>query len=367
MILTIEPRELSHYPDTAIIDVRSPAEFAIGHIPGAKNIPIFNDEERALVGTRFNHAGKEAGFMLGLEIVGPKLSSYVKKLNQQIPVKSPLIIYCWRGGMRSNSMAWLFHQAGHDVMLIKGGYKAFRAFIRGQIISLWHYNVVGGMTGSGKTDILHAIKELGQQVVDLEAIACHKGSVFGHMGQNHQPSNEQFEIDIWDSLRKLDPAKPIFIEDESRSIGKVSMPEEFYQKLQHSTMFLVEMEVHERVKRLVSEYGCFSSDELIENTNKLRKYLGGAAHQKVIAEIENGNLEVAAEVLLGHYDQKYKESIINKTGRVIVPVGGYSTIEDRKDVEGYKSAEDYENVGGYNTHDIRMAELIIQKAAQIEA
>jgi tRNA 2-selenouridine synthase len=345
MILTIEPQQLTDHKDTMIIDVRSPSEYSIGHIPGAMNIPLFDDEERALVGTRFNHAGKEAGFMLGLEIVGPKLSSYVKKLNQLIPVKSPVIIYCWRGGMRSNSMAWLFHQAGHEVMLIKGGYKAFRAFIRQQIISVWHFKVVGGMTGSGKTDILHTLKDLGQQVIDLEAIACHKGSVFGHMGQNQQPSNEQFEIDLWDNLRKLDPAKPIFIEDESRSIGKVSMPDEFYHKLQHSTMFLVEMEVHERVKRLVNEYGCFNSEELIENTNKLRKYLGGEAHQNAIAEIENGNLEIAAELLLVHYDKKYKESIINKTGRVIVP------LEDHT---------------GVNTHNIRMAELIIQKEAQVE-
>lgn len=302
--------QLYKHPGLPVIDVRSPAEYEIAHIPGAVNIPLFDNEERARVGTRYAQAGKEAGFLLGLEIAGPKLAGYVKKLNSLFPVHSPLVIYCWRGGMRSNAMAWLFSQAGHEVKLISGGYKAYRGYIREQITTGWDFRVIGGMTGSGKTEVLGHIRNLGYQVLDLEDLASHKGSVFGHLGQGDQPNNEWFENQLWERLRQLDASIPVFVEDESRSIGKVSMPEPFYMKLQQSRLYLLEVDFEDRVHRLVEEYGLFPKKELKENIDKLLGYLGSEAHKKTIALIEEGHLDQAAGLLLKYYDKKYRESIV---------------------------------------------------------
>lgn len=302
--------QLYDYPEIPVIDVRSPSEYEIAHIPGAVNIPLFDNEERARVGTRYAQAGKEAGFMIGLEIAGPKLAWYVKKLNSLYSVHSPLIIYCWRGGMRSNAMAWLFSQAGHEVKLISGGYKAFRGYIREQLTTGWDFRIIGGMTGSGKTEVLGYLRNQGLQVLDLEELACHKGSVFGHLGQKDQPNNEWFENMLWERLRQSDKTKPIFLEDESRSIGRVSMPESFYRKMQSSPLYLLEVGLQDRVKRLVDEYGCFTKEELQGNIDKLIGYLGGEAHKKAMHLVEEGSLATAAELLLKYYDKKYRESIV---------------------------------------------------------
>lgn len=322
MIQTIGAFNLYDHPGTPIIDVRSPAEYLNGHIPNAVNVPIFDDEERALVGTRYNQAGKDAGFLLGLEITGPKLAGYVKKLNGMFPVHSPLIVYCWRGGLRSNAMAWLFDKAGHDVSLLHGGYKAFRGFIREQITYAWQFRIIGGMTGSGKTDTLRYLSEMGEQVVDLEALACHKGSVFGHLGQEEQPTNENFENELWEKLRQLDPLKPVYLEDESRSIGKVSLPDSLYVRMQLSPLFLLEVAPGDRIKRLVEEYGCYTSEELIENIQKLAKYIGGDVHKLIITAVQNSDLPKATELLLNYYDKKYSESIMRVKDRYIIPVEG---------------------------------------------
>lgn len=322
MVQSIEASQLLSFQDTPVIDVRTPSEFAIGHIPGAVNIPLFEDSERALVGTRYHNSGKEAGFLLGLELIGPKMAGFVKKLNSLFHVHSTLILYCWRGGMRSNAMAWLFNQAGHECMVIKGGYKAFRSFIRHQITDEWNYRIVGGMTGSGKTETLKYLSENEIQVIDLEALASHKGSVFGHLGQKEQPTNETFENQLWHELSKMDPDNPVYLEDESRSIGKVSLPEPFYRKMQVSPMFLLELSIDDRIQRLVKEYGTFSKEELIENITKLSKYIGGDIINQSVSAVFNDNNELAARLLLPYYDKKYKESIARESERVIIPVKG---------------------------------------------
>lgn len=309
MLQIIETNHLYDYPGVPVIDVRSPSEYDAGHIPSAVNIPLFDDEERALVGTRYHKAGKDAGFMLGLEIAGPKLADYLKRLHSNVPVHSPVIVYCWRGGMRSNSMAWLFSQAGHRVKVLRGGYKAFKGYIREQISTGYKLLVIGGMTGSGKTEILDRLKQLGHQVLDLEALACHKGSVFGHLGQHEQPDNEWFEIMMWEALRSFDRSQPVFIEDESRSIGKVSLPEPFFIKLQQSPILIIQVDIKARISRLVNEYGCFPKEVLIEDIDKLKKYLGGETHTKVVDAVQTGDLQNAVEMLLTYYDKKYNESV----------------------------------------------------------
>ncbi len=322
MVQTIGAFSIYDHPGTPIIDVRSPAEYLTGHIPDAVNLPLFDDEERAIVGTRYNQGGKDAGFLLGLEIAGPKLAGYVKKLNSLFPVHSPLILYCWRGGLRSNAMAWLFDKAGHDVRVIHAGYKGFRSFIREQITYAWQYRIIGGMTGSGKTDTLRYLSEMGEQVVDLEALACHKGSVFGHLGQEEQPTNENFENELWEKLRHLDPMKPVYLEDESRSIGKVSLPDSLYIRMQLSPMYLLEVVPDIRVKRIVEEYGCHTTEELLENIRKLAKYMGGDIHKVVIEAVQDGDLTKAAGLLLHYYDRKYSESIMRANDRYIIPIEG---------------------------------------------
>lgn len=320
MSTIIEISQLYDYPGAPVVDVRSPAEYKIGHIPGAINLPLFDDEERAKVGTRFNHGGQDAGFMLGLEIAGPKIASFVKRINGQFPAHCPLIFYCWRGGMRSNSMAWLFDQAGHPVYIIKGGYKAFRSYIRVHTVMNRQYRIIGGMTGSGKTEILHYLKKMGEQVIDLEGLACHKGSVFGHLGQLEQPSNEEFENNLWEEVRVLNPRKPIYIEDESRSIGRVSLPEPLFQIMQHSTMYQVKVDLQVRIKRLKAEYGVFSSEELIRAISRLMKYMGGDVCQEAIKAVTERNLELAIEKVLLYYDKKYKQALQRYPLWQIVPV-----------------------------------------------
>lgn len=322
---TIEFSKFYDYKGVPVIDVRTPAEYKIGHIPGAVNIPIFSDEERALVGTRYHQAGSDAGFLLGLELVGPKLASFVKKLNAITSVHGPVIVYCWRGGMRSNSMGWLFEQAGHEVIIIKGGYKAYRSYIREQLCNGWDYRIIGGLTGSGKTDTINHLAQMGEQVVDLESLASHKGSVFGHMGQPEQPHNEEFENNLWELIRNFDPSRPIFLEDESRSIGKVSLPEPFHIRMQSCPLYLLEVNFDDRVARLVKEYGCFPKEEIIENIQKISRYLGSEYCNNAIRMLREDNLAGTAALLLKYYDKKYRESIVAFGKREMIVINGSSS------------------------------------------
>jgi tRNA 2-selenouridine synthase len=175
------------------IDVRSEKEYGHGHIPGAVNLPLFSDEERVVIGTIYKNSGREASVLKGLEIAGPKLAGFVKKLHK-ITDQKDILVHCWRGGMRSESMAWLFGQAGYKAHVLEGGYKAYRRFIREELSRPLTYIILGGLTGSGKTELLHMLGRAGEQILDLEKLACHKGSVFGGLGQPGQPANEQFEI-----------------------------------------------------------------------------------------------------------------------------------------------------------------------------
>lgn len=320
MVSNIDPRQIYEIQDAAIIDVRTPAEFAHGHVAGAFNLPLFDDHEREQVGTRYHNAGKEAGFLLGLQLVGPKLAWYVKKIKALYPVSTPLVMYCWRGGMRSNSMAWLFSQAGYKVYLVNGGYKGFRSYIREQASTCWEFKIVGGMTGAGKTEVLEHLSEMGEQVLDLEALAHHKGSVFGHMGQLDQPENEQFENDLWDSLRLLDKKRPVYLEDESRSIGKVSIPEPFYLKMQKSTIFVLDVDKQSRINRLLKEYGFFNKEELESNLLKLTNLIGSEMCNKAIKEVWNDNIENAIDIVLHYYDKQYRKSIEKYPSREIIEI-----------------------------------------------
>ncbi|MEZ5082174.1 MAG: tRNA 2-selenouridine(34) synthase MnmH [Bacteroidales bacterium] len=291
-----------------IIDVRSPLEYNQGHIPGAINIPIFSDDERKIVGTLYKNSGREAAVLSALDLVGPKLTTLVKEV-KKVAVDKRVLVHCWRGGLRSKNMAWLFETSGLHSILLEGGYKAYRRYIREHLAEFNNVVVLGGKTGSGKSDILQELKKRGQQVVDLEQIAHHKGSAFGHIGQEEQPTNEQFENNLYHDLAQKNKDKPIWVEDESRGIGKIGIPEPFFHIIRTSPVVFLEVSLEIRVKRLVREYGRLEPDKLISAIHRIAKKLGGLQVSRAISSIHENQLDLATEILLSYYDKAYLKGL----------------------------------------------------------
>jgi len=222
-------------PDATMLDVRSPQEFAQGHLPGAKNLPLLNDDERAAVGTTFVQIGAEEAFDLALQSVHPKLARLLRQAGDLVDTKEAqrLLIYCKRGGMRSQSVAKLLSRHGFDVMVLQGGYKAFRTWAEQTLREKpQKVCVIAGATGSGKTEVLEEIQrqKLGQ-VINLEAMACHKGSVFGALGEELQPSSEQLRNDLAMEWSQLSSSKWVYLEDEGARIGEAVLPSSLYHRL----------------------------------------------------------------------------------------------------------------------------------------
>lgn len=294
-----------------VIDVRTPAEFEKGHIPGAINIPLFSNEERVVVGTAYKQVSPDEALMKGLDFVGPKMTSYIKQA-KIMSSNRKVLVHCWRGGKRSFSMGWLLGIAGFDVMTLKGGYKAYRGFIQ-KAFSERKLNmlVLGGRTGCGKTSILHAIKEKQQQLIDLEGMANHKGSAFGGIGENAQPSVEHFENCLYDVIRKLDPQKLIWLENESRNIGRVFIPEGFWKQLKQAPLINLELPFERRVEHLVDQYGQAPVEDLKQSFEKIKKRLGGLGFKKAIEALDNNDLKSAAAIALQYYDKSYQYMLEN--------------------------------------------------------
>ena len=287
-----------------LMDVRSPAEYAQGHIPGAVNIPLFNNDERAIVGIGYKNGGREHAVQLGLEIVGSKLVDFVKQAKRLAP-KKKILVHCWRGGMRSGSVAWLFETAGLKAYTLEGGYKAYRRHIREQFSRQAKMLVLGGYTGSGKTDILRTLKKQGKQFLDIEDIARHKGSVFGPLGQEPQPTNEQFENNLADAWLKFDFLQTVWVEDESRQLGKCVLPDPLFFQLREAPLIKIIVPKPEREKRLVKEYGGFKKEELKEQLVKIRERLGGQYLKAALKTLKNGDLQTVAGLALRYYDKAY--------------------------------------------------------------
>lgn len=294
-----------------VVDVRSPGEFAQGHIPGAVNIPLFNDEERAEVGIRYKQGGNENAVMLGLEIVGPKLAELAKQAKKEAR-KKRLLVYCWRGGTRSASMAWLFETAGLQVNVLEGGYKAYRRFIREQFSKPASLVVLGGFTGSGKTDILKNLAKDGEQFLDIEGIAHHKGSAFGRLGQPEQPTNEQFENDLAARWRTFNFARIIWVEDESRVLGNCSINDPLFRKMRSSILIKLIIPKSERAKRLVKEYGMYDKELLIQSIEKISQRMGGLAVKQAREALDAGDLFTVADLTLTYYDKAYNHQTADK-------------------------------------------------------
>lgn len=294
-----------------VIDVRSPSEYDRGHIPGAINIPLFSDEERAAVGTKYKKVGRKDAIKLGLELVGPKLKGFIDILEHSVNQKN-ILVYCWRGGMRSASMSWLFGVAGYKPKTLEGGYKAFRRFALETFSKPYRLLILGGMTGSGKTDILNKLKQNNEQVIDLEGLANHKGSAFGWINQGNQPKTEHFENLLFNQLRKLDASKHIWVEDESMGIGRVFIPKEFYSQMKNSQPVILNVDIHTRINRLIKDYTACDKNDLIESVKKIQKRLGFDKAQKCIDHIKSNNFAEAIRITLEYYDKTYSYGLTQK-------------------------------------------------------
>ena len=289
---------------TPVIDVRSPSEFSSGHIPGAYNIPLFDDREREAVGIRYKKEGRAKAIVEGMKLSGPAMHVKLEKA-LKISKEDRLLVHCWRGGMRSEAMAWLFSLGGIETNVLEGGYKAYRHFILENLSVNRNMIILGGLTGSSKTHILGYLKEKGHQVIDLEKLANHKGSAFGSLGQGSQPSSEYFANLLFEELKQNDPDEPLWLEDESRNIGNVFMPEEFYLNMQKNPVIILLMDIKTRLPRLIEEYSCYSPDVLISIIMKISKRLGGDRTKEATEAVQRGDYVKAIEITLHYYDKTY--------------------------------------------------------------
>jgi tRNA 2-selenouridine synthase len=300
-----------------VADVRSPKEYREGHIPGAINIPLFDDEERARVGTKYKKEGRIAAIMEGLDLSGPRMSEKLKKALETAKNRK-LLVHCWRGGMRSEAMAWLFSLAGIETDLLEGGYKSYRHLVLNTLADEKEMIILGGMTGSSKTHILRYLKQQGHQVVDLEGLANHKGSAFGALGQLPQPSTEQFTNNLFEEWRKLLPGRPVWLEDESQNIGTVFLPKPFFTNMQSARTMVLQMDVPTRLPRLIMEYSQYPSELLREGILKISRRLGGDNTKEAIDAIDSGNIARAIEISLRYYDKAYQFSLDRKNNKHII-------------------------------------------------
>lgn len=292
-----------------VIDVRSPGEFEKGHIPGAVNIPLFSDEERARVGTVYKQQSPEKAKELGYSFVLPKLEFFIEESLKVAPDKE-VIVHCWRGGQRSQAFAQHLSENGFgSVKVIEGGYKSFRRHVLETFEKPYNLIVLGGFTGSGKTHILYELHRTGHQIIDLEGLANHKGSAFGGIDQPHQPTTEQFENDLFIEWQKLDAEKPIWIEDESLDIGRVKIPYPLYQQMRDAIVYFIDIPQKERAKILVEDYADCDNAELEAAIHRISKRLGGLNERIAIEELHKGNYFEVAMIALGYYDKGYLKGL----------------------------------------------------------
>ena len=299
--------------DRMIIDVRSPGEYEKAQIPAAVNLPLFSNEERALVGTAYKQESPERAMLLGLEFAGKQMRYYIEQAALISPERK-VLVHCWRGGKRSESMAWLLSMAGFDVQVLKGGYKNYRRYVLNYFcVQDPKFIVVGGQTGIGKTYFLHQLALLGEQIIDLEKLANHKGSAFGSLGEDPQPNAEQFENLLFEDYRKLDKSKRIFIENESRVIGQCMIPLEIFKQMKQYYYLHITIPFTDRVDRLVQNYAIYPKAALAERFMKIKNKLGGDHLKKALEFLDQDDFGAAAVIALRFYDKTYQYGFENNS------------------------------------------------------
>ncbi len=316
-----------------VIDVRSEGEYAHAHIPGAFSMPLFNNDERKIVGTAYKQQSKQKAIKIGLQFFGKKMVEMVETVEEQVISNSgktgetaskTIIVHCWRGGMRSGGVAWLLDLYGFKVYTIAGGYKAYRHWVLEQLSKEYSIKILGGYTGSGKTHILHGLKKFDQTIIDLEAIANHRGSAFGDIGMPPQPTQEMFENllakELWkatgtvDQLQqpnsdKFNPQTTIWMEDESQRIGQVNIPTPFFAMMRSKPVYFLDIPFEERLQHIVKEYGKGEKEKLVNAIIRIKKRLGGMETKLAINYLVEDNLEACFSILLKYYDKQYLKGL----------------------------------------------------------
>ena len=303
-----------------IIDVRTPAEFAKGHIPGAINIPIFSNEERAIIGTKYKQESQDTAMAEAMYFVSQKVDFYLDELAKLESPNKKILIHCWRGGMRSGAMARLFAADGYNVQILERGYKSYKNAVLQSFEQPLKLLIIGGMTGSGKSDVLKEMEKLGEQIVDLEGIAHHKGSAFGALGQLPQPTVEQFENELHTAFAKLDLSKPIWLEDESQLVGKVRIPKPLFEQIRVAKVFKLELSKEHRIQRLVKEYTDFNKELINASIQNISRRLGGLATKQAVEAVEKNEFATAIDIVLSYYDKTYSYGLSKREGQTIIPV-----------------------------------------------
>ena len=323
-----------NYP---VLDVRSPGEFAHAHIPGAHSLPLFTDEERKIVGTAYKQQSKQVAVKIGLKYFGVKMVEMVETVEKLVKELQPratnketstnefqpstVLVHCWRGGMRSAGVAWLLDLYGFKVYTLAGGYKGYRNWVLAQFEKDYPIHVLGGYTGSGKTEVLKALSKRGYTVIDLEGMAHHKGSAFGAMGLPPQPSQEQFENILAGALvqgmaKSASEESHVFqrtiwLEDESQRIGTVNIPSVLFQQIRKKKVFFLEIPFESRLDYINLHYGKFEKAELVNAVIRIKKRLGGLETKTAMNFLLEDDTKQAFRVLLQYYDKLYSKNLEN--------------------------------------------------------
>lgn len=305
---------LAEKPFTRIIDVRSPAEYAENHLPEAVNLPVLSNDERAEVGRLYCQVSRFDARRLGAAMVARNAAGHLETFFLPFPEHSRFLVYCWRGGQRSRAMAMILHSVGWDVTVIAGGYKGYRAHVReslDRMCPLLRCHVVAGLTGSGKSRLLRQMDLKGQQVLDLEAIGCHRGSLLGDEPETPQPSQKHFESLLLQQIERFDLTKPVWVESESKRLGRLWLPEPLWQAMMGATVHEIEVPAPERAAFLLQEYPHFvaAPDVLVAKLQTLRESCGGKQLAAWEEMIRGGRWrEFVASLLERHYDPVYRRS-----------------------------------------------------------
>lgn len=295
-----------------VIDVRTPAEFEQGHIPAAINIPLFSNPERAEIGTLYKQQGADVAIQKGLSLVMPRVSDYQQRLMEHVRSEG-ILVHCWRGGMRSQSVADLIRNAGKKAFTLEGGYKSFRRWVLQAFEEMYPLRILGGYTGSGKSYVLQKLAEQGEAVIDLEALAHHKGSAFGHLGMGIPPTQEQFENELAVQLRENQHAERIWLEDESRMIGKKVIPGTLYENMQQAPVVVLDVSFENRLQHLLKEYGQHPKEELRNSILRIERRMGPEQCKIALQALDNHDMKQVCALALHYYDKAYAHGLQKRT------------------------------------------------------
>lgn len=296
-----------------VIDVRSPSEYQHAHIPNALSMPLFTDEERKVVGITYKQISREQAIKIGLDYFGPKMRRMVEQIEELLNHSSSktIVVHCWRGGMRSAAVAWLLDLYGFQVYTIIGGYKAFRTWVLDHLAKDRTYTILGGYTGSAKTEILAQLNIKGETVVDLEGIAHHKGSAFGALGQPPQPSQEMFENILAIKIHEAGDQN-IWLEDESMRIGTVNIPIQLWNVIRTKPVCFLDIPFEIRLNHITNTYGKLNKGDLAAAIMRIKKRLGGLETKTALNYLTEDNVQECFRILLTYYDKLYDKGLLNR-------------------------------------------------------